>query len=1041
MHRDELASRIQSQLPAVAEARPCPEARLSPPPEVLDHEILRKIGSGCYGDVWLARNQLGHFRAVKAVWRHAFSSDRPFEREFRGMVEFEPLSRSHPGVISILHVGRDDRRGCFYYVMELADDDVLEIDENDGALRQGEAPLDSVPVANRLQDVRSTDAYRPRSLRSELEKRGRLPMVEVLTLGVQLSDALGHLHRHGLVHRDVKPSNVVYVRGHPNLADIGLVTGSDEAHSLVGTAGFIPPEGQGSARGDVFSLGRLLYEAATGRDRCEYPSLPEDLDGWPAAERNALLELNEVLARMCAPNISMRHENVAAVAGDLNLILSGRSVRHAYTVERRLRRATRVIAAAAALIAVAAGVLWLLGMRQHEISQRATMERTLRQRAEAAEQLSRQQLYTALLEQARANRLTRGLGQRVVSLEAIRRASTIANTPELRREALAAVLLPDLRLVQRIPVKPEQQGRAFDPSFNRYALSEGRGPVEIRETSDGRLLATLPATVALKAFVMEWSPDGKLLAVKRDGDASGTHGDLELWDWEAQCLILSGRDQVTQNSLTFHPSKPWLATANAAGRVTVWNAATGRALWNFQVDGLPWSLRYSPDGEQFALSIQSGADSRLEVRDARTGDVMTTDPGPRAHTAEWHPHGHMVAVPDDDGNVRLTNLETGSRVTLSRHKRQAVMAAFSPDGRYLITGGWEAEMICWDLQSLRRAFTIGLNSWRLRFNTEGSRCAVEINNELRIYDFQMPSGTRDLLPETLRGCVYGAFSADGRWFSANRDDGFAVWDLQNPSPAAVIKHDKVRIPVFAPSGDELYVYREALLTRWRLERGNDHEPPRIRPLPVISPPGLLTVGFLDHHLIATGQTGTHLVPLNHPQQDTLHHIMKAAGWSLVSPDQQWLAVSAAQNRDIQVLRLPALEAVASLRLRSRFWTLAFAPHGKELVVGTPMGLEFFDTTTWQRTRELALPSERQSKVLYAPDGRTFWHVSDGRTASLRDTQTLEPLLPLPEETLPLALSADGRKLAVSVNGTSVQILDLPAIRLSLKELGADWPTP
>src|SRR4030095_10974085 len=83
---------------------------------------LRRVGSGSYGEVWLARGITGCLHAVKVVWRSNFSSDRPYEREFRGIVQFEPISRSHPGVINILHVGRDDAAGFFFYVMELADD-------------------------------------------------------------------------------------------------------------------------------------------------------------------------------------------------------------------------------------------------------------------------------------------------------------------------------------------------------------------------------------------------------------------------------------------------------------------------------------------------------------------------------------------------------------------------------------------------------------------------------------------------------------------------------------------------------------------------------------------------------------------------------------------------------------------------------------------------------------------------------------------------------------------------------------------------------
>src|SRR5512133_752751 len=88
-------------------------------PTIPDHELLRCIGSGGYGDVWLARNIMGTYRAVKIVHRRRFADERPYEREFGGIQKFEPISRSHDGLVDILQVGRNDAAGYFYYVMEL----------------------------------------------------------------------------------------------------------------------------------------------------------------------------------------------------------------------------------------------------------------------------------------------------------------------------------------------------------------------------------------------------------------------------------------------------------------------------------------------------------------------------------------------------------------------------------------------------------------------------------------------------------------------------------------------------------------------------------------------------------------------------------------------------------------------------------------------------------------------------------------------------------------------------------------------------------
>src|SRR5687767_885705 len=91
-------------------------------PHVPEHELIRRIGSGSYGEVWLARSIVGSFRAVKVVYRTTFESERPFEREFIGIQKFEPVSRTHEGLMDVLQIGRNDAEGYFYYVMELADD-------------------------------------------------------------------------------------------------------------------------------------------------------------------------------------------------------------------------------------------------------------------------------------------------------------------------------------------------------------------------------------------------------------------------------------------------------------------------------------------------------------------------------------------------------------------------------------------------------------------------------------------------------------------------------------------------------------------------------------------------------------------------------------------------------------------------------------------------------------------------------------------------------------------------------------------------------
>ncbi|PYI82322.1 MAG: hypothetical protein DME26_18130, partial [Verrucomicrobia bacterium] len=222
-----------------------------------DYELLRPIGRGAYGEVWLARNLTGSFVALKIVHRAAFDHDRPFEREFQGIKQFEPISRSDPSQLAIFHVGRGD--DFFYYVMELAD--AVGADSR-SKMADRVQKTDTAP--NLPSPIFHLPSYTPLTLKHLLNNRGALPSDECLAITLSLTRALAHLHGHELVHRDVKPSNVIFVGGVAKLADIGLVTSVDATRSFVGTEGYLPPEGTGTRQADLYSLGKVLYEMSTG---------------------------------------------------------------------------------------------------------------------------------------------------------------------------------------------------------------------------------------------------------------------------------------------------------------------------------------------------------------------------------------------------------------------------------------------------------------------------------------------------------------------------------------------------------------------------------------------------------------------------------------------------------------------------------------------------------------------------------------------------------------------------------------------------------
>lgn len=256
------------------------------PPTIRDHETIGMIGRGAFGEVWIARSVTGVLRAVKVIWREDYDQPEGFEREFEALKHYEPVSRKHPGLVPILQVGRSDTEGFYYYVMELADD-----------LERG-------------RDI-DPQTYRPHTLTAQMRRDKQINAETCVRLGVNIADGLHYLHENKLIHRDVKPSNLVFINGQCCLADIGLITLLGQ-RTFVGTEGFVAPEGPGTPASDIFSLGMVLYEASTGKDRLDFPDLPSYRDSG-----SSLIQwrrLQDVICVACATKAGQRYENAQEMA-------------------------------------------------------------------------------------------------------------------------------------------------------------------------------------------------------------------------------------------------------------------------------------------------------------------------------------------------------------------------------------------------------------------------------------------------------------------------------------------------------------------------------------------------------------------------------------------------------------------------------------------------------------------------------------------------------------------------------------------------------
>jgi serine/threonine protein kinase len=200
---------------------------------------------------------------------------------------------NHPNLLRLLHVGRDDAAGFYWYIMELADD------EFSGQM--------IVP-----------ERYSPKDLGKELTQRGALPVRECVELMLPLVSALEYVHSKDLVHRDIKPANVIFVAGIPKLADIGLVTairGPGSRQTQVFTPGYMVAELLGTPAGDFYGLGKILYEACTGQDRQQFPELPQAAVEGPHATE--LFLLNPIILKACETTPQRNYQSAADLRADL----------------------------------------------------------------------------------------------------------------------------------------------------------------------------------------------------------------------------------------------------------------------------------------------------------------------------------------------------------------------------------------------------------------------------------------------------------------------------------------------------------------------------------------------------------------------------------------------------------------------------------------------------------------------------------------------------------------------------------------------------